>query len=72
MRSAARIQAEIDTIEAHLASADSLRRSAGSDGTNLTNESRKELSEQLDRLYAQLGRANGTNPMFARGRVRGL
>jgi hypothetical protein len=23
-------------------------------------------------LYAQLGRTNGTNPMFARGRIRGL
>jgi len=72
MRNAAQIQAEITIIEAHLASAASLTRSAGSDGTAITNESRTELSKRLDMLYAQLGRTNGTNPMFARGRIRGL
>lgn len=71
-RTAAQIQAEITIIEDHLASADSLTRGVGSDGTSLTNEARKDLETRLDKLYMQLGRANGSNPMLTRGSVRGL
>lgn len=71
-RSAASIQAEIDIIEAELSSSASVVASAASRGTQITRASRKDLSERLDRLYQELGRANGTDPMFARGVVTGL
>ncbi len=71
-RSAASIQAEITTLETHLASADSLRSGVGSDGTSLSNADRASMSKRLDELYSQLDRATGNAPMFVRGRVRGL
>ena len=71
-RSIAAIQSEIDVLEARLASADSLVRSAGSDGATLTNEDRMSIAKRLDMLYLHLDRASGAAPMFARGRLEGL
>lgn len=71
-RSAASIQAEITTIEAYLAGADSLVSAVASRGTSVTNASRKDLTDRVDQLYMQLGRVDGTSPMFARGNVTGL
>jgi hypothetical protein len=71
-RSAAGIQAEITQIETYLASADSLITSASSNGASMSRANRQQLEKRLDSLYIQLGRANGTAPMFTRGRVRGL
>lgn len=71
-RTATEISAEIAVLEARLASVHSLARSVNSRGTGITNESRKDMQERLDALYAQLGRVNGTAPMFARGIVTGL
>lgn len=70
-RSASAIQAEINVIETELQSSASLIASASSDSTTITK--RRELLEaRLDKLYVQLGRANGTSPMIVRGVVRGL
>jgi hypothetical protein len=70
-RSASSIQAEIDAIEALLQSTDSLVSSVTADGASRSID-RNGLQTRLDRLYQQLGRANGSNPMFARGRINGL
>lgn len=70
-RAASAIQAEIDKIEAFLATDAALYQSTTADGVSRTI-SRAELSSRLDRLYIQLDRANGSAPMFVRGRVSGL
>jgi hypothetical protein len=70
-RSAASIQAEIDAIEALLTTSASLVESVTADGASRTIN-RSELATRLDKLYQQLGRANGSDPMFVRGRIRGL
>lgn len=71
-RSAASIQAAIDIIEAHLASADSLVASSGSNVTNISFAKRSELVAELNQLYMQLDRATGASPVFTRGHVDGL
>jgi hypothetical protein len=71
-RSASSIQTEITTLETHLASADSMVLSVNSDGTGITRARRAELESRLDLLYQQLERANGTAPMFVRGRIKGM
>jgi hypothetical protein len=70
-RSASSIQAEIDAIESLLQSSASLVESVAADGASRTIN-RAELASRLDKLYQQLGRANGSDPMFVRGRIRGL
>ena len=70
-RSLASIQAEITAIEALLGSTQGVLTSTGADGVSAAIN-RAELSRRLDQLYAQLDRASGTSPMFARGRVKGL
>ncbi len=45
--------------------------SVSADGVSRTID-RKDLASRLDKLYTQLGRANGTDPMFVRGHIRGL
>ena len=70
-RSAASIQAEITAIEGLLSTSASLSSSVSADGVSRTID-RTGLAARLDRLYQQLGRADGSNPMFARGRIRGL
>jgi hypothetical protein len=70
-RSAASIQAEITTIETMLSSAASMNTSVAADGVSRTID-RTGLESRLDRLYQQLGRANGSDPMFVRGRIKGL
>lgn len=71
-RSAASIQAEIDRIEAVLSSADGTIASAGADGVSAQRVNYAAMTARLDRLYQQLGRANGSAPMIVRGRVDGL
>ena len=71
-RSVAAIQAEIDILEARLASEDGLVRSAGSDGVTISYEQRDQLAKRLDHLYMMLDRASGAAPMFVRGRISGL
>ena len=71
-RSSANIQAEIDRLETFLSGADTTLASTSADGTAMANASRAELAKRLDSLYVQLGRANGTSPMFVRGEVTGL
>lgn len=70
-RAASAIQAEIDKIEAFLQTDAALYSSTSADGVNRTI-ARRDLERRLDGLYIQLGRANGTAPMFVRGRVAGL
>jgi hypothetical protein len=70
-RSAASIQAEITVIEGLLSSEQGNYSSVGADGVSRSID-RAELASRLDRLYQQLGRANGTSPMFARTYVKGL
>jgi hypothetical protein len=70
-RSAASIQAEITAIEGLLSTSASLSSSVSADGVSRTID-RTGLAARLDRLYQQLGRADGSNPIFARGRIRGL
>ncbi|MBA3589960.1 hypothetical protein [Methylibium sp.] len=71
-RSAASIQAEITTLETHLQSGDSLVSGVASRGTSLTRAARAGMEARLDSLYQQLGRADGTDPMFPRGVITGL
>lgn len=71
-RTASAIQAEIDVLEAHLASANSVVGSSGSDGTSLTYAQRSAMEARLDRLYQMMDRATGKSPMFVRSRVGGL
>lgn len=71
-RTAASIQAEIDTLEALLGSSSGVVASTASDGTSMSHASYESMTKRLDRLYQQLGRVNGTSPMFVRGQVTGL
>lgn len=71
-RSASSIQAEIDRLETFLSGAGTTIQSTSSDGTAVTHINRKQAEDRLDRLYIQLGRVNGTSPMFPRGVVTGL
>ncbi len=70
-RSAASIQAEIDSIETLLATSASLNSSVAADGVSRTID-RTALQSRLDFLYAQLERAAAGGSMFVRGVVRGL
>lgn len=70
-RSASAIQAEITIAEAQLA-AIYASKSYGINGRSKTTQDLKQVTDRLDQLYLQLGRANGTSPMFVRGVVRGL
>jgi hypothetical protein len=70
-RSTASIQAEIDAIESLLGSTSGLASTVSADGVTRTVD-RPKLCERLDKLYMQLGRANGSDPMFVRGHIRGL
>lgn len=69
-RSAASIQAEIDILETELQSTSSLLESGAGDGVQW-RRNRAQLEKRLDKLYVQLGRANGTSPMIVRGKVLG-
>ena len=71
-RSAGSIQAEIDRLETFLSSAATTIQSVSADGTTTTQVDRSDAADRLDRLYIQLGRVNGTSPMFPRGVVTGL
>ena len=71
-RSSAAIQLEIDKIEAHLASDNSLVANTSADGTSLGYSQRSLLETRLNRLYQMLDRATGASPMFVRTRVGGL
>lgn len=71
-RSSSAIQAEITALETLLQSADSAYSSVGSDGTTLSKERRKDLTDRLDVLYIQLDRTTGNAPMLVRGVVKGL
>ena len=68
----AHYQHELDLIRARLLSADSFVRSAGSDGTNISNEDRKSLERREAWLSSMVERLENRGSMFARGRVRGL
>lgn len=70
-RSSASIQAEITSIETLLQSSQGLYSSIGADGLSRT-VNRSSLEERLDKLYQQLGRADGSSPMIVRGHVKGL
>lgn len=59
-------------LETHLQSSGSLINSTGSDGVSLSYSQRAALETRIDRLYMQLGRANGSSPMIVRGVLRGL
>lgn len=71
-RTATSIQAEIDRLETFLSGAATTIQGTSSDGTAVTHINRKQAEDRLDRLYIQLGRVNGTSPMFPRGVVTGL
>ena len=71
-RSSASIQAEIDRIEALLASDDALVAGAGANGVSASRVDYDRMTRRLDLLYRQLGRADGSSPMFARGRLKGM
>ena len=71
-RSATAIQAEITSLETYLQSASSFISSTGSDGTSVSQAERAKLEQRLDSLYAQLGRADGSNPMLVRGRLKNM
>ncbi len=71
-RSASSIQAEIDRLETFLSGAGTTIASTSADGTSTTLINRKDAETRLDRLYLQLGRANGTAPLLVRGVVTGL
>lgn len=71
-RSASSIQTEITTLETYLASTESLNLSVSSDGTSVARARRAEIESRLDLLYQQLERANGSAPMFVRGRIKGM
>ncbi len=71
-RSASSIQAEIERIEALLASEEALVESAGANGVNAKRVSYEAMTKRLDRLHQQLGRADGSNPMFVRGRLKDM
>lgn len=71
-RSAGSIQAEIDRLETFLSGAGTTIQSTSADGTTVTHISRKDAEARLDSLYQQLGRVDGSSPMFTRGRVGGL
>lgn len=68
-RTAAQIQAQIDAIEAHLDGGEAYLRSGSSQGTNFANWDPEKLTKLLSKLYQELGRVNGTSPMFARGKT---
>ena len=70
-RSASSIQAEITALESMLSSSQSMYESVSADGV-ARSINRSALEQRIDRLYQQLGRANGTAPMFPRGHVTGL
>jgi hypothetical protein len=70
-RSAASIQAQIDVYEAALSSGQSVYSSISSDGTSRSLDT-VAISAELRRLYRDLGRANGSDPMIVRGVLRGL
>lgn len=71
-RSASSIQAEIDRLETFLSGSDTTVQNVSADGTSVARINRKDAEARLDKLYQQLGRANGTAPMLARGVVTGL
>ena len=71
-RSAGSIQAEIDRLETFLSGAGTTVANVASDGTTIGYINREKAEARIDTLYQQLGRANGTSPMFARGVVTGL
>lgn len=70
-RSSASIQVEIDALESQIASA-AKASSYSIAGRSKSNQSYDVLTKRLDKLYQQLGRANGTSPMIVRGVVTGL
>jgi hypothetical protein len=70
-RPVASIQTEITALEAQIATS-SQALSVGSNGSSYTSQPLAAMQVRLDKLYAQLGRANGTNPMFPRGTITGL
>jgi hypothetical protein len=70
-RSASSIQAEITSIETLLQSSAGLLTTVSADGVTRTIN-RTALEARLDKLYQQLGRADGSDPMFVRARIRGL
>ena len=70
-RSVAAIQAEITAIEGTLAASDGNYTTLSADGVTRTIN-RSALESRLDQLYMQLGRANGSDPMFVRGHIRNL
>lgn len=70
-RSASSIQAEISSIETLLQSSQGVYASIGADGVSRT-VNRSALEQRLDRLYQQLGRADGSSPMIVRGYLKGL
>lgn len=71
-RSAASIQTEITTLETYLQSSDSLVAGVASRGTSITRMDRAKATTRLDQLYQELGRVNGSAPMFPRGVITGL
>lgn len=68
----AHYQQELVLVRQRLLSADSFTRGAGSDGSNLTNEARKDLEDRESWLSSMIERLENRGSMFARGRVRGL
>lgn len=71
LRSTTSIQTEIDALEAQLPNAIAAQ-SYSIAGRSKANQAYEALTKRLDQLYQQLGRANGTSPMLARGVVKGL
>ena len=69
-RTKAQIQAEIDTLESLLSDSGFARKASfGQDGAQVSYRNRKEISDRLDQLYADLDRAE--NGIFSRTRLDG-
>jgi|LakMenEpi03Aug12_release.lakeMendotaPanAssembly.Ray.scaffolds.fasta_scaffold4895533_1 hypothetical protein len=67
---AASLQAQIDALDARLASITPTK--IGADGQVVENSSWVELSNHRLKLEQMLGRATGRSRMFCRGTVKGL
>jgi len=71
-RTASSIQVQITAVEAFIASGGGLTKSVSANGVSQQTMSMDEATALLNKLYAQLGRADGTSPMIARGVTLGL
>lgn len=68
----AQIDTYIAALDSFLASSDSVYTTVASDGTTRSTMSRMEAARELLKWQMMRGRADGSQPMIARGVLRGL